>query len=311
MGSSSSLRGPSPRLLPPLLWLLLLLPSCRCQSLSPACGRPFQQGRVLGGENAVEGEWPWQVSFFYRGFHTCGGSVLNKHWVLTAAHCFDQVLNFLDLFEVFAGFTDLQMSDGQGQRREIAMVIIHPRYKLTHPNGNDIALVQLKTPLKFTSFVLPVCLPSPTIDLQKTNTCWVTGWGKMRVSGTLVHRLQEAQVPLLDQLLCQILYGSFVLIQEDMICASDLSKGKSPCEGDSGGPLVCKFNDTWVQIGVVTWGRSCTTPLYPGVFARVPYFSMWISSSIKSVIISRSTANIASWITLTTPLLFLHVLRIH
>ncbi|XP_072509192.1 serine protease 38-like isoform X2 [Notamacropus eugenii] len=222
-----------------------------------------------------------------------------------------RVLNFLDLFEVFAGFTDLQMSDGQGQRREIAMVIIHPRYKLTHPNGNDIALVQLKTPLKFTSFVLPVCLPSPTIDLQKTNTCWVTGWGKMRVSGTLVHRLQEAQVPLLDQLLCQILYGSFVLIQEDMICASDLSKGKSPCEGDSGGPLVCKFNDTWVQIGVVTWGRSCTTPLYPGVFARVPYFSMWISSSIKSVIISRSTANIASWITLTTPLLFLHVLRIH
>ncbi|XP_036595512.1 serine protease 38-like [Trichosurus vulpecula] len=311
MGFSSSLRGASPGLLTPLLWLLLLLPSCHCQNSHPVCGRPFRKGKILGGEDALQGKWPWQVSIFFRGFHTCGGSVMSKYWVLTAAHCFDQALNLLDLFEVYAGFTDLGMGDGQGQKREIAQVIIHPRYKLTHPNGNDIALVQLKTPLRLTSLVLPVCLPKSTINLQSTNTCWVTGWGKMRISGTMVDKLQEVQVPLLDQFWCQILYGSMFLIQEDMICATDLTRMRSPCQGDSGGPLVCRFNDTWTQIGVVTWGRGCTVPLFPGVFARVPYFSNWISSTIKSVVISRSTTIMVSWITLPTPLLFLHVLRIH
>ncbi|XP_068951526.1 serine protease 38-like [Petaurus breviceps papuanus] len=310
MGLCSSLRRAPPGVLPPLLWLLLL-PGCYCQSVKAECGRPFQKGKVLGGHNALEGKWPWQVSLFFRGFHICGGSILSKYWVLTAAHCFDQALNSLDLFEVYAGFTDLHMNNGQGQKREIIQVIIHPRYKLTHPNGNDIALVQLKTSLRLTSVVLPICLPESTINLQKTNTCWVTGWGKMRLSGAIVNKLQEVQVPLLDQFWCQILYGSIFLIQNDMICATDLVNMRGPCQGDSGGPLVCRFNDTWMQIGVVTWGKGCTSPFFPGVFARVPYFSTWISDTMKAMIISRSTTIIVSWMTLLTPLLFLLVLRIH
>uniref|UniRef100_A0A4X2KRN5 Peptidase S1 domain-containing protein n=2 Tax=Vombatus ursinus TaxID=29139 RepID=A0A4X2KRN5_VOMUR len=289
---------------------LLFLPGCYCQDRNPECGQPFRKGKILGGQNALRGKWPWQVSLFFRGFHICGGSILSKYWVLTAAHCFDQALNLLDYFEVYAGFTDLRKSGRQGQRREITQVIIHPRYKFTHPNGNDIALVQLKRSLKLSALVLPICLPTSTINLEMMDTCWVTGWGKMTESGRTVNKLQEVQVPLLDQFWCQILYGSMFLIQEDMICATDITHGKSPCQGDSGGPLACKFNDTWVQIGVVTWGRGCDMPLFPGVFARVPYFSTWISSTMKSVVISRSTTIVSSWTTLPTPLLFLHVLRI-
>lgn len=55
----------------------------------------------------------------------------------------------------------------------------------------------------------------------------------------------------------------------------DLSR-TPPLQGDSGGPLVCEFNGTWVQIGIVSWGRGCTWQLYPGVFTRVSYFSSWI-----------------------------------
>ncbi|KAM9095880.1 serine protease 38-like isoform 4-T4 [Sarcophilus harrisii] len=220
-----------------------------------------------------------------------------------------RTLDLLEHFKVYVGLTDLKSINSHIQKRGIKQVIIHPLYKLTHPNGHDIALVQLSKALKFNYLVLPVCLPKSNINLDTTETCWITGWGKMRESGIMVDILQETEIPLLDQFLCQILYGSIFFIQEDMICAADLSLMKSPCQGDSGGPLVCKFNDTWIQIGVVTWGKGCSIPLYPGVFARVPYFSTWISNSIQSVIISRSTIIAVSWMTLSTALLFLHVLR--
>lgn len=52
-------------------------------------------------------------------------------------------------------------------------------------------------------------------------------------------------------------------------------------QGDSGGPLVCEFNHTWLQVGVVSWGRGCTYPMYPAVYARVSYFSKWIHYHIE------------------------------
>ncbi|XP_043835740.1 serine protease 38 [Dromiciops gliroides] len=310
VGARAAPRLPLPVLRRLLLLLLLLLPpSGHCQKLYSGCGQRVPRGKILGGQDALQGKWPWQVSLFFRGFHICGGSILNMNWVLTAAHCFDQSLNLLNYFEVYAGFTDLKMKK-YGQQREIRQVIIHPKFRVTHPNGNDIALVQLSSSLKFNSLILPICLPNSTINLQSMDTCWVTGWGKIIQSGPMVDQLQEIQVPLLDQFLCQIIYGSTFLIQEDMICATDLSLYKSPCQGDSGGPLVCEFNDTWVQIGVVTWGRGCTVPLFPGVFARVPFFSRWIKRTMKSMLISRSTTVAISWTVLPTLLLFLHVLRI-
>ncbi|CAO2601233.1 Acr, partial [Lemmus lemmus] len=68
--------------------------------LSGPCGLRFRQNpqagvRIIGGQTAQRGAWPWMVSlqiFMFhnsRRYHACGGSLLNSHWVLTAAHCFD------------------------------------------------------------------------------------------------------------------------------------------------------------------------------------------------------------------------------
>lgn len=54
------------------------------------CGRPRMLNRMVGGQDALEGEWPWQVSIQRNGSHFCGGSLITERWVLTAAHCFSK-----------------------------------------------------------------------------------------------------------------------------------------------------------------------------------------------------------------------------
>ncbi|XP_053475096.1 serine protease 27 [Ictalurus furcatus] len=65
-----------------------LMPSCDAQE----CGRPLVVTRIVGGSEARDGAWPWQVDIqMGKAGHVCGGSVISRDWVLSAAHCFPEL----------------------------------------------------------------------------------------------------------------------------------------------------------------------------------------------------------------------------
>ncbi|XP_075394204.1 chymotrypsin-like protease CTRL-1 [Tenrec ecaudatus] len=240
---------------------------CGVPAIKPALN--FNQ-RIVNGENAVPGSWPWQVSLQdSTGFHFCGGSLISQSWVVTAAHCNVNPSRHL----VVLGEYDRSSNSEPLQVRSIARAITHPNW---NPNtmNNDLTLLKLASPAQYTARISPVCLAAPTETLPAGLTCVTTGWGRISGVGNVTPaRLQQVALPLVTVSQCQQYWGS--RITDAMICAGGY--GSSSCQGDSGGPLVCQKGNTWVLIGVVSWGTSNCNVNTPAMYARVSKFSAWIS----------------------------------
>ncbi|RXN32556.1 transmembrane protease serine 6 [Labeo rohita] len=225
------------------------------------CGlRPFSS-RVVGGADAVEGEWPWQASLQISGRHICGGALVSAQWVVSAAHCF--------------------YDDGQTEEAvRVSHIHLHHYYD-DETHDYDVALLRLARPVWSGTLAHPVCLPPQTHQLEADVLCWVTGWGALREGGAVSDVLQKVDVRLVSEDACVRSYG--YMITPRMICAGYRSGGKDSCQGDSGGPLVCQEpSGRWFLAGVVSWGRGCGRPDYYGVYTRITKLTGWIKRIISS-----------------------------
>ncbi|XP_031137253.1 uncharacterized protein LOC116037490 isoform X2 [Sander lucioperca] len=243
------------------------------------CGITPLNTRIVGGENAPPGNWPWQASLQSFGSHFCGGSLINSQWVLTAAHCF---LTNRTSLTVSLGLQSLQGPNHNGVSRTVTKVISNPNYNFK-TNDNDICLLKLSSPVTFTNLIVPVCLAASDSTFFSGVSAWVTGWGDTayRVSLPFPGNLMEVNVPIVGNRKCNCDYGVFP-ITNNMICAGLSAGGKDSCEGDSGGPLVSKQGSRWIQEGIVSFGNGCAKPNFPGVYTRVSQYQSWISSQITS-----------------------------
>lgn len=258
--------------------LLLALMITGGNAQSNVCGTAPLNTRIVGGEDAAAGSWPWQASLHSSSGHFCGGSLINNQWVLTAAHCFPSTLTFG--LTVYLGRDTQQLPNPNEVSRTVSRIINHPRYN-TDTNDNDISLLQLSSPVGFTDYIRPVCLAASGSNVEAGTITWVTGWGRIQsgVSLPSPQRLQEVSVPIVSNSQCNDVYGT---ITNNMICAGLDEGGKDSCQGDSGGPLVRESNTTWVQVGVVSFGYECALAKVPGVYTRVSQYESWISSQISS-----------------------------
>lgn len=175
-----------------------------CNSTAP-CGcstNPANiNARIYGGETAASHSWNWAVSLRVpNGNHFCGGSILSKYYILTAAHCVDEPI--MSIIDITAAIGIDNLDDSIGQRILVSKIYVHERYnKRTHEN--DIAILSLKRAISFkNSYTNKLCLP-PRAEFSSTNFPEVAsdlvaiGWGN-RESGSLSNSLQQVTVQAVD-----------------------------------------------------------------------------------------------------------------
>jgi len=223
---------------------------------------------IVGGEDAKVGEFPYQISLRYPGnSHHCGGSIIDRKWVLTAAYC----IGHGDL-EILAGQTILSDSNsGTPQIVQVEEVFKRPKY-------SDIALLKLSEEVTYNEHVKSIAY-APS-GYNASESMLVTGWGSMGKAETVDH-LQKVTVPFVSDEVCRECYEDTELeIFDSDICTGDVENGGvGSCWGDSGGPFV-EITSGYV-VGIVSWG-SCGDPGYPGVHTEVSYFADWIDETLKT-----------------------------
>ncbi|MBN3325560.1 PRS56 protease, partial [Atractosteus spatula] len=243
------------------------------------------RSRIVGGFPAAPGAWPWLVNLRLEGELMCGGVLVDSSWVLTAAHCFTGSRSENSWTAVVGEF-DITKTDPEEQVMKVNRIISHPKFNKKTFN-NDIALVELTSPVVLSDRVTPVCLPSGEEPAVGT-PCSVAGWGSLYEDGPSADVVMEAKVPILSQNTCKSALGK-ELVTNTMFCAGYLSGGIDSCQGDSGGPLTCQdpVSGRFQLYGITSWGDGCGLRGKPGVYTRVTAFSDWIRSEIQKSMGSR------------------------
>jgi secreted trypsin-like serine protease len=262
---------------------------------------------IVGGQPAPDGKYPWQVRLYSTmdddiGF--CGGSIIDKQWVLTAAHC------LIGTEEVVIGYG----SNDRTKTKKVASekVIVNEAYI----NGEkaDVALVKLSKPIPDAPAIAFADMSAERSVLKPGTTATVTGWGaiwdmqafnsamdvmagRRKVSERKLLdenelnaplKLHEVDIEVVDPQECKSVYESLQIpgfeIGDTEVCATGPSGGKDSCFGDSGGPLVIADSNPqgYVQVGIVSWGPQCGNPRYPGVYTRVSSFTDWIKQNMSA-----------------------------
>ncbi|XP_053736312.1 trypsin-2-like [Synchiropus splendidus] len=222
--------------------------------------------KIVGGQECVPHSQPHQVSL-NAGYHFCGGSLVNEYWVVSAAHCYQSMM------DVVLGEHNRWWMDGNEQIIPASLVIPHPDYD-SWMISNDVMLIKLSEPAIINDYVRPVALPSSCAPAG--TMCTVSGWGNTMSSDNDSNYLQCLDIPILSDDECHRSYPG--MIDESMFCAGYLEGGKDSCQGDSGGPVVCNGE---LQ-GIVSWGYGCAEQNHPGVYAKACIFTEWLQRTMAT-----------------------------
>ncbi|XP_072662710.1 enteropeptidase isoform X2 [Canis lupus baileyi] len=236
--------------------------------------------KIIGGNDAKEGAWPWVVSLYYNGHLLCGASLISNNWLVSAAHCvYGRNLEPSKWKAILGLHMRSNMTSPQVVTRLIDQIVINPHYN-KRTKDSDIAVMHLDFKVNYTDYIQPICLPEENQVFPPGSLCSIAGWGRVIYQGPTANILQEANVPLLSNEKCQQQMPEYN-ITENMVCAGYEEGGIDSCQGDSGGPLMCQENNRWFLAGVTSFGYQCALPNRPGVYARVRRFTEWIQSFLQ------------------------------
>ncbi|CAL8308709.1 unnamed protein product [Lota lota] len=238
--------------------LLFLVLAC---SVQKALG-----GEIIKGNEVPPKSLQYMASVQNNGKHICGGFLIRKDIVLTAAHC-DPKKN--SNVTVVLGTHDLSKVNERTMRYNVKKCK-HRDFKNTL-NGNDIMMLKLSRPSTMTT----IKLPKRNMKIKGNTPCVVAGWGFTRSNGAVVDKLREVNVATIDRRTCQQPWTKVKkTLPANIICAGGYRTDKGACQGDSGGPLVC--NKTAVGIVSFNLNSDCTYPNVPNIYTEISKFVAWI-----------------------------------
>lgn len=275
----------------------LLSLTCFCLLLPGLAEARPPTERIINGTDSPLGSgndsaYPWMASLQFDGSHFCGGVLVSPQYVLTAAHCVDLLVapimrydpNALNRLQVVLGARDIMQAGGVVS--EIKGGIINPLYD-SYLIKNDVALIKLAQPVSVTP--IPVASEDDTSLYTPLSTVRLLGWGIKNSAGVLPGVLQQGDIPLRSEAVCQDNLGQY-LFSDSMICAGTLSStvnginqqdGVDACNGDSGGPLLASLGGgQFSVIGLTSFGLgTCASDKTYGVYAKVAPFYDFIMST--------------------------------
>ncbi|XP_069355781.1 chymotrypsin-like elastase family member 2A isoform X2 [Maniola hyperantus] len=270
------------------------------------CGRRkvLHTDLIVEGVNTKAGDWPWHAAIHRHDGVTfkyvCGGTLISKHFVLTAAHCVSihGVPVIPEILGVALGKYHLFRSDATIQEKEVHRVYVHDEF-LYSTSSNDIALLKLRTEAVYNNYVQPACLWNDTVWDRVPYDAYATvvGWGfdeSFSLSSTL-NTVRMRQIPNMECIYSSpLFYGNF-LRNGKRFCAG-YNNGTSVCNGDSGGafayfvPDIIDFKASsvpgaWYVKGIVSHTLSLQdaaicNPNAFAIFTDVSKYLPWIQNII-------------------------------
>lgn len=277
---------------------------------------PFQSFAIVGGVAAADGDIPGQVALvdlsrdpgscsgtevFCKQF--CSGVLITRQWVLTAAHCVNNVLP--SSLRVVTGTNDLTTADAS-HLVNVTRSVVHGQYAIGATFNNDVALLKLEAPVD-----LPVAsiAEADAYSAFFSNTSvhddgvTVSGWGRLSSTGGFPTSLRKVAINLLPDSVCDASYnnGTFIrYVAGNMLCAGETTPsvienddagdfspydetGEGVCNYDSGGPLTFFGNGFRQVAGLTSFAPSgdCASASLASVFTRVANYASWIEASGK------------------------------
>ncbi|MGX7828381.1 S1 family peptidase [Actinokineospora sp. 24-640] len=238
---------------------------------------------IVGGRDAT-GPYPFMASIQNSGAHLCGGALIARQWLVTAAHCAPHIHPGGSTARVGS----LDRTAG-GSVTGIDLVVPHPRYDVDRP-GYDIALARLSSPVPQTPIRVAARAGGPGTATR------VLGWG-MTCDRSLTDpaclqrpaHLQELDTVLVPDHRC----GFFDPARELCVVSRD-GHPRMACYGDSGGPQIRRAHGEWQLVGSTTgdgddyqWRpHNCSTAPDgspgTGIWQDVPTYRGWINAVVHS-----------------------------
>ncbi|MBY7732185.1 trypsin-like serine protease [Vibrio splendidus] len=235
--------------------------------------------RIINGKEAIQGNWPFMAALVSRNVNAydgqfCGASFIGERYVLTAAHCVEG--NGREDLDVVIGVSNLSASQAAQHRYAVDNIYVHQYYN-SAATGNDIAIIELVE--KPAEPVVNLVDGYVRGNLNDGQMLTVMGWGDQDASDRYSSKseLYQVNVPLVNQYQCNTVpYSGYSFIGSDAFCAGYSDGGYDSCQGDSGGPIVVSTNETYEQLGIVSWGKGCAEANAYGVYTNISHFDDWI-----------------------------------